>query len=478
MAAEFIMPKLGLTMESGTIESWLVPDGTAVVAGEPVASIETDKVVTEIESSGTGVLRYVATPGSTYDCGELIGWICEPGEEPPTMSAAAVAAQPTPVTNAATAGAALGSTGGPTARDGSRVFASPNAKRVAASLGMPLTAVSGTGPGGRIVSEDVERAHANGAANVLRSPIPAPSAPSAPSALTGTFGPVSGATFAAVQLAKMLGLDPSDVPTAALDGVVTRDDVAEHARALIARGRSSAPNATTAASAVTAAPVTGAGLSPMRRVISQRMSESLRSMAQLTLTMDVDMAVVMANRRERLASGTAPGYTDYVIKACALALARHPHVNASMTDTGIVAQREINIGMAVAIDGGLLVPVIRAADGLALDTLSAETTRLATAARANRLALQDMEGGTFSVSALGMFGVDMFTPIINPPNAAILGVGRIRTDTLWTDGVPSPVSRMTLSLTWDHRVFDGAPAAEFAREIKTIMEDAAVWSAA
>ncbi len=497
MATEFIMPKLGLTMESGTIGSWLVADGTAVVVGDAVASVETDKVVTDIESSGTGILRHVGTEGTSYDCGVLIGWICAPGEEPPqpAMPAAPVGGASLSPSAVGGSAAAVGSAGGIAVvnRDGGRLFASPNAKRIAASLGVPLAVVTGTGPGGRIVSEDVDRASAAGVRGM-----PAVAAQHvAPAGSPGAWGTVSNATFAAVQLAKMLGLDTEEVPTAAVDGVVTREDVAEHARALIARGKSAgvvtgavqtsaapaAPvvHAAAAQSAGTAAAPAAVGLSPMRRVISQRMSESLHGMAQLTLAMDVDMAVVMADRRGRqmlAADAGVPGYTDYVIKACAIALERHPHVNASLTQTGITMHTDINIGMAVAVDGGLLVPVVRSADALPLHALSDETTRLATAARANRLALQEMEGGTFSVSALGMFGVDMFTPIINPPNAAILGVGRIRTDTAWTDGAASPVSRMTLSLTWDHRVFDGAPAAEFAREIKNVLEDPSRWPTA
>ncbi len=490
------MPKLGLTMESGTIGSWLVPDGTAVMIGDAVASVETDKVVTDIESSATGVLRYVGTPGTSYDCGQLIGWICEPGEEPPASALPAANTAPVAGVAADVARSSSALVGVPRAEaigEGGRLLASPNAKRIAAALGVPLAAVTGTGPGGRIVSEDVERASAAG----VRSLPAVASQHAAPAGSPGAWGTVTNATFAAVQLAKMLGLDPAEVPTAAADGVVTREDVAEHARALIARGKSAgvvtgavqtaAEKAAQAAqpaapqSAGSAAVASGVGLSPMRRVISQRMSESLHGMAQLTLAMDVDMAVVMADRRGRqmlAADAGVPGYTDYVIKACAIALERHPHVNASLTDTGIAMHTDINIGMAVAVEGGLLVPVVHGADNLPLDALSAETTRLATTARASRLALQEMEGGTFSVSALGMFGVDMFTPIINPPNAAILGVGRIRTDTAWTDGVASPVSRMTLSLTWDHRVFDGAPAAEFAREIKNVLEDASYWPTA
>jgi pyruvate dehydrogenase E2 component (dihydrolipoamide acetyltransferase) len=517
MAAEFIMPKLGLTMESGTIESWLVPDGTLVSAGEAVASIETDKVVTEIESSASGVLRYVGTAGTSYECGQLIGWICAPGEAPPaTVSASTLGAELASLgtSTAAANGFASNSSKGVTVGDGSRIFASPNAKRIAASLGVPLSVVRGTGPDGRIVSEDVERAHASG---TTAPPQLWPPVTATQFAQNAPWGTMQGATFAAIQLARMVGLDASQVPTVSLDGIVTRDDVAEYIRTLIHRVRpesdhlATSQNVAQSRSQALAPPTVpptpsslpaagspnvllGVGLTPMRRVIAQRMSESIHSMAQLTLTIDVDMDVVVADRQRRKnpegqkdqkgqkgrkpSSAVAPGFTDYVIMASAIALQRNPYVNASMTNTGIVLHPVIDVGMAVAVDGGLMVPVIRSPHDLSLDTLSAETTRLATAARDGRLSLQEMEGGTFSVTALGMFGVDTFTPIINPPNSAILGVGRIRTDTAWIDGVPAPVSRMALSLTWDHRVFDGAPAAEFAREVKTVLEDPVRWAAA
>jgi pyruvate dehydrogenase E2 component (dihydrolipoamide acetyltransferase) len=516
MAAEFIMPKLGLTMESGIIDAWLVPDGTLVSVGEAVASIETDKVVTEIESSASGVLRYVGTAGTSYECGQLIGWICAPGEAlPAAVAATTLVAEPVSLgtSTAAANGFASNSSNSSSAvtvSDGSRLFASPNAKRIAASLGVPLSVVRGTGPDGRIVSEDVERAHALG---TTAPPRHLPSASASQFAQNAPWGTMLGATFAAIQLARMVGLDASQVPTVSLDGIVTRDDVAEYIRTLIHRVRPESGHSATSQNVAQsrsqeAAPPTvpptaslpaagspsvvlGAGLTPMRRVIAQRMSESIHSMAQLTLTIDVDMDAVVADRQRRKnpegqtgqkgwkpSNAVAPGFTDYVIMASAIALQRNPYVNSSMTNSGIVLHRVIDVGMAVAVDGGLMVPVIRSPHILTLDALSVETTRLATAARDGRLSLQEMEGGTFSVTALGMFGVDTFTPIINPPNSAILGVGRIRTDTAWIDGVPAPVSLMALSLTWDHRVFDGAPAAEFAREVKSVLEDPARWAAA
>jgi pyruvate dehydrogenase E2 component (dihydrolipoamide acetyltransferase) len=207
----------------------------------------------------------------------------------------------------------------------------------------------------------------------------------------------------------------------------------------------------------------------MRGTIAKRMHASLQTMAQLTLTMDADMGAVVADRERRKQEGSPPGYTDYVVAAAARALATHPDVNSQVTDDGIAVLPDIHVGLAVALDNGLLVPVVRHADRLTLQQLSAETTRLAQGARSGALAPAELEGATFSVTALGMFGVDAFTPVINPPNAAILGVGRLRDDVVVIDGAVATMKRLTLSLTWDHRVIDGAPAAEFCRTIVELL---------
>ena len=209
----------------------------------------------------------------------------------------------------------------------------------------------------------------------------------------------------------------------------------------------------------------------MRGTIAARMFSSLQSMAQLTLTMDVSMDAVWADREARKARGTAPGFTDYVIAAVAQALRAHPHVNSQVTDEGIALLPDIHVGMAVALDNGLMVPVVRHTDRLRLDGIAAETARLAAAARSGKISPDELAGGTFSVTSLGMYGVDAFTPVINPPNAAILGVGRIRDEVVWRGDSIGRARVMTLSLTWDHRVFDGAPAAEFCRTVANNLED-------
>ncbi len=328
---------------------------------------------------------------------------------------------------------------------GGRLFASPNARRIAAERGVDIHAVVGTGPGGRVVSEDV---------------LAAPVGSTAPSA-------DRPATIAARQLADLLGIDIGAVTSSGPDPRIDRDDVARHVRARLARDSpvvvpTEAPLLQTPSSTV---PMTG-----MRGTIAGRMHASLQQMAQLTLTMDVVMDAVIRDRSDG-DYDTRPGYTDYVIAAVAGALEDHPVVNSQIAGDELALLPEINVGMAVAVDGGLMVPVVHGADTLTIHELNTETTRLAGAARDGGLALTDLEGGTFSVTALGMFGVDAFTPVINPPNTGILGVGRLRDGVRWDGDVVAKTTLLTLSLTWDHRAFDGAPAAEFVAGVRDRLEN-------
>ncbi len=204
------------------------------------------------------------------------------------------------------------------------------------------------------------------------------------------------------------------------------------------------------------------------------MFDSLRGSAQLTMDMDVrvDDAVKLRDQliSEWEADGVRPSYTDLVVKAAAKALRQHPLMNSTFGDNEITLLREIHVGIAVAIDAGLVVPVIRDADALPLRALAIESARLAGAARDGTLGLDDMAGGTFTVTALGMFGVDSFTPILNAPQSGILGVNRIRDDVAWDGDRPIKRKVMRLSLTWDHRVLDGAPAARFLATVRDLLE--------
>ena len=457
MATEFLMPKLGLTMEEGTILEWLVPNGASITPGTAVLRIETDKVESDVESAGGGVLHQSAEVGSTHACGAVIGYLLAEGEQPPVAPTKESA--PVVVASAAPSASAAPTAVAPTPRrDGGRLFASPNARRVAAELGVDLNFVSGTGPNGRIVSEDVEAAAKR----------PAPARVTAAPVMSQSSGVL--ATAAARQLADLLGINLAAVPADPSDGRVSRDAVAAYVRQRLAASVNK-PAETPLAPAAQV-PTSVKRLSGMRGTIAKRMHSSLQQMAQLTLTMDADLDNVVADRQAREDDEVVPGFTDYVIAAAARALRAHPIVNSQVTDDGIALLPDVHVGLAVALDEGLVVPVVRNADRIDLVTLAKESKRLATAARSGTLALGDLEGGTFSVSALGMFGVDAFTPVINPPNTAILGVGRLRDNlVLGAKGKVTSVKRLTLSLTWDHRVFDGAPAAQFAQSIVSLLAD-------
>jgi pyruvate dehydrogenase E2 component (dihydrolipoamide acetyltransferase) len=467
MAVEFQMPKLGLTMEEGTITSWLVESGAEVTAGTPVLSIETDKVESDVEASHSGILHITGAVGELFGCGERIGWFLEPGETPPepgvgggsgpAATAAAATERDAEVSGTpATTGPARA--GGP-GRDGARLFASPNARRVAAEVGVDLESVVGTGPGGRIVSEDVEAAGAGQRAAHGSATTREPR--------TGARANGS-ATTAAIQAAERLGVDLGDVEPGRADGRVGRADVERHVRDHMAGGDRSAPEV--AEAPLLQEPTERIPLAGMRGTIAKRMHESLSQMAQLTLTMDVRMDAVVAHR-STAEPDSRPGYTDYVVAAVAQALRQHPLVNSQVARGAVNLLPEINVGLAVALGGGLVVPVVHGADRLGFRELCAETKRLADAARRGALALADLEGGTFSVTALGMYGVDAFTPVINPPNTAVLGVGRLRDSVRFQDGVAATEKAVTLSLTWDHRAYDGAPAAEFTATVRDLLEN-------
>jgi pyruvate/2-oxoglutarate dehydrogenase complex dihydrolipoamide acyltransferase (E2) component len=533
VATQILMPKLGLTMTEGTIAEWVASAGAAVKPGDVVMMISTDKVEAEVEADAAGVVFHAAAVGDTLEPGEVVGWLLAEGEEPPVGAAPAAAAPaaaepaaapapdapaaPTTVTAAEPVAAPAASVAtrdaggriiaspnarrvaaelaidlatvagtGPggriTADDviaaqppgrglGGRILASPNARRVAAAHGVDVGAVSGTGPGGRVTSEDVEAAVAAGlgpaAAPATAPAAAAAGAPGAAEPRLDRFVP-----FAAAKAAERLGISIDDVAGTGPDGRVTRQDVYAHARSHGGATRAAAP---AGAAAPSVAPGSSVPVTGMRKIIAERMYSSLQESAQLTLTMDVDMdrCVELRDQLKEIGAdelGSVPGFTDFVIAACAKALREHPMANSMWAGDTIQTYPDVNIGMAVAVPDGLVVPVIKGADTLGLTDLSIETSRLADAARTKKLSLAEMEGGTFSVTALGMFGVDHFTPVINQPNAAILGVNRIRDDVAWVGDTPRKVKRMAISLTWDHRILDGAPAAEFTQTVKRYLE--------
>jgi pyruvate/2-oxoglutarate dehydrogenase complex dihydrolipoamide acyltransferase (E2) component len=454
VAVEVLIPKLGLTMEYGLIEEWLVEPGTPVKPGDPLLRLATDKVDVEVEAEAAGLFHPAVEAGAELPPGALIGWLLEAGEQPPAgtqVSAAAaaaatqdqgpVAAEPGALTGPPQVGAGAGAgTDGARTRTG-RLFASPNARRVAREQGIDIARLNGTGPDGRIITADVLDAAA------------APTAPGLPSRAV----PPQVASPLVRRDAAAAGVDLGAVAGTGPGGKVLRADVRAAAAA-------PGPDGAQAAGALVI-PLTG-----MRGIIATRMHASLHEMAQLTLGTDAVMDAAAALRAElkeqwQQAGMPVPTITDLVVRAAALALREHPRLNASVHEGAIHVQPEINVGLAVALEDGLMVPVLKRADQLPLSAIAAQSRRLAQDVRSGRVALPDLEGGTFTVSTLGSFGIDFFTPVITPGQVAILGVGRLRDSVRWEGTMPVRTQVLTLSLTFDHRAVDGAPAAEYLRSV-------------
>ena len=448
MPTAVILPKLGMTMVEGTITEWYQQSGDAVQTGDLLFAFETEKVNYDVQAEAEGRLHILVAATETVDAGAVVAQILAAGEEPAPVAAPAAAPPPAaaPAPDAAPDADAGPASGAPS--EAGR--ASPAVKRLAASHGLDLATIRGSGVGGRILRTDVEEAAAAAAA-----------APPAPA------GPVK-ASPAAKRLAREHDLDLAGLTGSGPGGRIVVEDVEA---ALAAAAAAAATAAAPAPADAETFPYRG-----MRRTIGGRMHASLQEMAQLTMATDVDMTRAVALRRELLDlwadRGLRPTYTDFVIKAAALALRGHPRLNAELRDDTIVLHPQIHVGFAVALDEGLIVPVTRDTDALPLDALAPISADLALRARERRLGPDDLTGGTFTVTSLGMYGIDVFTPIINPPQAAILGVGRISERPVFRGGSNDVERRsfMTLSLTIDHRVVDGAPAAEFLRDVKGILE--------
>jgi pyruvate/2-oxoglutarate dehydrogenase complex dihydrolipoamide acyltransferase (E2) component len=473
MAIEVVIPKLGMTMTEGKVSEWRVEDGAEVQPGQVIYLLETEKIQFEVEAETAGEVRQLVPAGATLPTGAVVAYVLAPGERLPegavvAAGASAVAGAPT-ATSVASANGAVGGT--PVVLDGGRVPSSPIARRLAKEAGLDIATIAGSGPGGRVVEADVlvARAKPREAARVVPALAP-----------TGASRGEVMASPLARRLAEQLGLDLARVPGSGPGGRITKEDVERAAAGPrpAMSGQAASTGAGVPAGAVTPAVGRQPGdvipLRGMRGIIAERMHASLQEMAQLTLGMDVRMdesAKLRAQLAEEWADeGVKPSYTDLVIKAVAKALGRHPLLNARVTEAGVDLLPEVHVGMAVALEDGLVVPVIRDADRRPLREIAMESARLAEAARGRRLLPDELAGGTFSVTSLGMYDVDFFTPIINPPNVGILGVGRIHDATGWDGDRPVRERRMTLSLTIDHRAVDGAPAAAFLGAVRDLLQ--------
>lgn len=430
MASEVVMPRLGWTMEVGTVVEWLKQDGETVEAGEFIFSVESDKAVTEVEALDSGVLRIPPDPhvGVELPVGAVLAYIAQPDEVVEfgsSLAPAAASVEATAAPVAATAAVTNGDHGAPAI--------SPRAKRAAIKLGIDWTTLAGSGSSGRIRERDILAA----------------------SAAQPAAAPVR-ATPAVRRLAEEAGLDLGQIPASRPGGRITRADLRLAATRQPEREEVGAP------------------LSSVRRLIGQRMSESAHTVAPVTLTTEVD-ATELVKVRELLkteltmTNETVPSFTDLLARISALALLEHPEVNASLVNDTLVTHDGVHIGIAVDAPRGLLAPVIRDAHLKSVVMIAAESAQLIAAARAGAAQADDLRGSTFTISNLGMFEIDAFTPIINLPEAAILGVGRIVAKPVVIDEEAETIAvrkMMALSLTFDHRIVDGAPAARFLQRIK------------
>jgi pyruvate dehydrogenase E2 component (dihydrolipoyllysine-residue acetyltransferase) len=398
VAEQVILPRLGQGMESGTIVRWLKSEGDEVAKGEPLYELDTDKVTQEVEADIGGVLLRILVPEGEVPVGTPVAFLGEAGEEIPSEAVAsdggdgeAPEAAPEPeVVEPEPAGQLLART----AEQSERIKASPLARRIARERGIDLAALSGTGPEGRIVAEDVERAAVAG---------PPPGRAAAP----------------------------------ARAGAVERVE-----------------------------------LTSLRRTVARRMTEAWAAPAfQIVMSADMTRAQELRARLVERHPEERPTVTDVLTKVCAVSLMRHREVNALYAGDAIELQPAANVGIAVATERGLIVPVIQGCESLTVAQIASARADLVARAREGKLQAADLEGGTFTISNLGMYGVEQFVAVLNPPQAAILAVGTIEERAVAREGELVARPMMTMTLTCDHRTIDGATAADFLRTVKEFLEE-------
>ena len=439
MATKLIMPKLGMAMSEGKVVKWLKGDSAEVKKGEPVVAVMSKKITYEVVAPADGIVRHVAHAKDTCDIGQIIGFITAPGEEIPEVKVAIPAETPAAVpvttkapTPVAPVEAPVPGPGTGVPREEKFVPSSPAARRLAKELGVDIPRVIPSGL--RITEKDVQ-AYYEEQSRIVASPL-------------------------ARRMAEEEGLDLTQIQGTGPGGRVTEEDVL---RAL------EAPEVPVAAPPQ-AIPFIG-----MRQAIAEQMVHSLQTMAQITMTTKVDVTELKSTR-EALAArwGRKVSYTVLLVKALTVALRDHPLLGAKLIGDEIVMPTEMNIGVAVALEDGLIVPVIRNADQLTLLEISDKIKDLAQRARENALEVDEVVGGSFTITNLGLYGIDTFTPIINPPEVAILGVGRITKELALANGQVTARSKLVLSLTIDHRIVDGAPGAAFLQTLTQLLEHPAL----
>ena len=462
MPIEVTMPKLSPTMESGVIAQWLVKVGDTIKEGDVLADIETDKATMQMKSYDEGIVVHIDhAAGDEVALGQRVLVLAKKGEDAKQVAAGLGlgGAQAAPASNTAEtevkpALAAAGSSGATTSGNGQqevaappalahggRLKASPLARKMAESSQLDLTRIRGTGPGGRIIRRDIE-------AYLTGSPVQAP-APAA--TVAATAAPPASAP---VQAPETKPATPPPAPAAP--------------RAPIAR-----PTAAAAPLAAQRIPH-----SRMRKTIAQRMLQAKQTAPEIHVTVEIQVDKLVAIRedlnRELAAENIKLSLGDFVTKAVAIALRRHPGLNASYEPDAIVRHGEINIGIAVALDEGLIVPVLHRADTLGLAEIRRQSAALTVAARSSQLTTEQLTGSTFTISNLGMFGIRQFDAILNLPEVGILAVAAAERRPVVDGDKLVPGTVLAVTLTVDHRAVDGAMAADFVRTIKRLLEEPAM----
>jgi pyruvate dehydrogenase E2 component (dihydrolipoamide acetyltransferase) len=444
MATEVILPKLGQTMEEGIIVEWLKQEGDPVQRGEVLFTLESDKATLEVESPGKGFLRKILAPaGEAVPVLAVVGLITRTADE--DISGYESRDQGAAISDRVSEAIATApSEPEPPKPAPDRIFSSPRARKLAREREVDLALVAGTGPSGRIVERDV----------------------------VAYLGTMPKATPVARRLAEQGELDLRTVVGTGPGGRVTKEDV-EQALAIVppVPAAAPAPPIPVAVEALAEVPMGG-----VRAVIARHMHESHQVTAPVTLTTEADATDLVA-MRERLKASLADelgfnlGYNDLLVKVAARALGKYPYMNARLDGEIIRHLGAVHVALAVDTERGLLVPVIRDADRKGLTEIAREMRELVERARVGKALPDELSGSTFTITNLGMHEIDAFTPIINLPEAAILGVGRIKARPSVVDGEICVRQMMWLSLTFDHRLVDGAPAARFLQYIKQLVEE-------
>ncbi|MFN2166030.1 MAG: 2-oxo acid dehydrogenase subunit E2 [Anaerolineae bacterium] len=457
MAFEVVLPRLGWNMEAGSLGEWLKRDGDWVEAGEILFTVEGDKATQEVEALESGILHIPSgspAPGVEVPVGTLLGYLLAEGEAVPAAPERDVAGGP--------AGPAATQQPGAARQPAVQPSISPRAERVARELGVDWTLLQGSGRSGRIVERDVRRAAAES---------PTPGVP-----------PRLRVTPLARRLAVELGVDAEAVAARTPGKRIKRADIeAEVARLKADRAAPVKPSAPAPLPPSVSAPIGAVvPITTVRRLIADRMAASAHTVAAVTLTTEADATEMVRLRRQLKEDGgqPVPSYNDLLAKLCARSLLEHPMVNARFEGDAIVQGASVNIGIAVDSDRGLLVPVLRDVQAKSLRQIAGESAALIQRARVGSLSPDDLRGGTFTITNLGMFEIDAFTPIINLPECAILGVGRIVPKQVVVEVEAGRVAirhMVFLSLTFDHRLVDGGPAARFLQRVKRYVERPYLW---